>query len=504
MSRKRLYVISAAMMLSLFLASMEVTVVATAMPTIVADLGGLSIYAWVFSAYMLTSTTAVPIFGKLSDIYGRRPIYLASIALFLIGSTLCGFAQSMPQLIFFRAVQGLGAGGLLPLAFTIIGDIFTFEERARVQGIFSGVWGFSSLVGPLLGGFLVDRVSWHWIFFVNLAPGFLAAALMLIAWQEVTPRTRAPVDFFGALLLGAGITTLLLALFQMQEPQGWASPRFAILLFISFALFAALVAVERRAPNPILPVALFRERLFATSVSQGFLAGFGMFGSAAFVPFFAQTVLGTTATEAGATLTPQIMAWTIGSIVGSRMLLRFGFRAIALLGGVLIAIGFGLMILVNVHTPQWFIMLNTGLMGLGMGFAIPAFLIAVQSSAPRQSLGTATATVQFSRNIGGTIGVSVMGVLLTLRLTEELTRAGIDPNSIALGSLLDRANSANLATLAPLRDSLALAINSVFVVGFLAAVGALIATTFTPRGNIQALEKSRAEKSARAGQPAGK
>ncbi|MBI3913790.1 MAG: MFS transporter [Chloroflexi bacterium] len=504
MSHRQLHIVTAALMLSLFLASMEATVVATAMPTIVAELGGLSIYAWVFSAYMLASTTAVPIFGKLSDIYGRLRIYLISVALFLIGSTLCGLAQSMPQLIAFRVIQGLGAGGLLPLAFTIIGDIFTFEQRAKIQGVFSGVWGVSSIIGPLLGGFLVDFANWQWVFFFNLIPGTIAAALMLWAWRESTPRTRAQVDFLGAALMSSSIVAFLLALFQLNQPNGLTSPVFISLLILALGLFLALIWAERRAPNPILPIHLFRERLFATAVGQGFLAGFGIFGSASFVPFFVQSVLGTSATVAGATLTPQILMWTLGSIVGSRLLLHYGYRTIALWGAGFFVIGFGLMVQVGVNTPQWFIMLNTGLMGLGMGFAIPAYLIAVQSSVPRQSLGTATSTVQFSRNIGGTIGVSAMGVILTLRLAEELRRAGVDPNSISLNSLLDKTSAAALApSLLPLRDALAHAINSVFVIGLIASIGALLVTTLTPRGNIQSLETDR-KKQASAAQPAGK
>ncbi len=486
MLHNRQYVVVAALMLSLFLASMEATVVATAMPTIVADLGGLSIYAWVFSAYMLASTTMVPIFGKLSDIFGRRPVYLVSITIFLVGSTLCGFAQSMAQLVLFRAIQGLGAGGILPLVFTIIGDMFSFEERARLQGFTSGVWGVSSVVGPLLGGFLVDNAGWQWVFFVNLPTGLIAITLMMLAWRDVTPRTRAQVDFLGAGLLGGAIVSLLLALFQLNQPRGWELPAFALLLALSAALFVALFFVERRAPNPILPIWLFRERLFATGTGHGFLAGFAIFGSTAFVPFFAQAVLGLSATAAGATLMPLILMWTIGSIIGARLLLRLGYRSIALVGMTLSVAGAVAMTALSATTPSWFIMLNGALIGIGMGFSVPAFLISVQTSVPKQSLGTATATLQFSRNIGGTIGTSVLGVVLTLRLDEELLKIGIDPKTISIGGLLEKSSSTNAAqSLAPLRDSLAHAVQSVFVVALLAAMGAWIATSLTPRGRIE-------------------
>ncbi|MEP7189337.1 MAG: MFS transporter, partial [Roseiflexaceae bacterium] len=233
MSRRTL-VITVGVMLSLFMASMESTVVATAMPTIVSQLGGLSSYSWVFSVYMLASTTTVPVYGKLSDVYGRKPVYAIAMLLFLTGSLLCGFSQSMGQLIAARAVQGLGAGGLLPLAFIIIGDLFTFEQRARMQGVFSGVWGISSVVGPLLGGFLVDRVSWHWVFFINVLPGLLALALVWRAWVD-RPRAvgaqRLAVDYAGSVLLTVSVVVLLLGLFEFGTSIGWALLLAALLLF---------------------------------------------------------------------------------------------------------------------------------------------------------------------------------------------------------------------------------------------------------------------------------
>jgi len=328
-SRKRTVVITAGLMLSLFLASMEITVVATAMPTIVSQLGGLAAYSWVFSIYMLTSTTTVPLYGKLSDLYGRRPIYALAIGLFLAGSLLCGQAQSMPQLIAFRAVQGLGAGGLIPLAFILIGDIFTFEQRARMQGVFSSVWGVSSLVGPLLGGFLVDRISWHWVFYINLVPGLLAGALVWVAWRDAPRDPNAPavsVDYAGAALLTASVIALLLGLFELGTWMSWA------LLVPAVALGFGLAWVEQRAADPILPLSLFRDRMFAVACLHGILAGCAVFGSTAFVPLFAQTVLGASATVAGAALTPQVIAWTVASIVGGQLLLRLSYRAVTLLG----------------------------------------------------------------------------------------------------------------------------------------------------------------------------
>src|SRR5262245_51954918 len=251
-------------MLSLFMASMEATVIATAMPTIAAQLGGLEIYSWAFATYMLTSTCTVPVYGKLSDIYGRRIIYAVAMVIFLIGSILCGLSQSMEQLIFFRALQGIGAGGVLPLTFIIIGDIFTFEQRARMQGFFSGVWGVSSIIGPVLGGFLVDQVSWRWVFFINIIPGVIAFALVCFALQEpIEHKQGVVIDYAGAALLMVAVVLLLLGVNDVSAPLGIA------LMLVSLLLFVALWFVERRAADALLPLALFRDRLFVVAALHG-------------------------------------------------------------------------------------------------------------------------------------------------------------------------------------------------------------------------------------------
>jgi EmrB/QacA subfamily drug resistance transporter len=479
-------------MLSLFMASMESTVVATAMPTIVSQLGGLSSYSWVFSVYMLASTTTVPVFGKLSDIYGRKPVYAIAMLLFLLGSLLCGFSQSMGQLIAARAVQGLGAGGLLPLAFIIIGDLFTFEQRARMQGVFSGVWGVSSVIGPLLGGFLVDQVSWHWVFFVNVVPGLLALSLVWRAWVDRPRAARAArpaVDYAGAVLLTVSVVMLLLGLFEFGTPLGWA------LIGAALALFALLAWIERRAADPVLPLPLFRDRLFAIACLHGVLAGWAMFGSSAYVPLFVQAVLGTSATEAGAALTPMLIGWVLSSIVGSRLLLTVGYRTLALIGMALLTIGSLLMTQVGTNTGAPLLLGSLALMGIGMGLSIPAFLIAVQSTVRREALGSATSTVQFSRSIGGTLGVSVMGAVLSARLASGLVAAGLDPAAVSLSALLDplAGASSNAALDGTLRAVLAGAIQSVFWLAFGAAALGLVGTALAPGGRIAQLAARRAQ-----------
>jgi EmrB/QacA subfamily drug resistance transporter len=483
MSRGRVVAVTLGVMFSLFMASMESTVVATAMPTIVSQIGGFERYSWVFSVYMLTSTTTVPVFGKLSDVYGRRPVYMVAVALFLIGSLLCGQAQNIDQLIAFRAVQGLGAGGLLPLAFIIIGDLFTLAQRARLQGLFSGVWGVSSIVGPLLGGFLVDQVSWPWVFLVNLVPGAIAAALVWFGWpaQAKAERKRPAIDYAGAALLTAGVVALMLGLFELGTGLGW------LLLGAAALLLAALAVVERRAADPVLPLGLFRDRLFTIACAHGVLAGCAMFGSTAFIPLFVQSVLGTSATAAGAALTPMLLAWVAASIIGSRLLLRISYRTLAIAGMVALVVGSLALATVGPGSSQALLMVATGLMGVGMGLSIPSFLIAVQSTVARERLGTATSTLQFSRSIGGTLGVSVMGALLASRLAANLLAAGLDPNAVAVDSLLSPLPQAGgaVAIEGALRTALGSAIQSVFLIALGAAVLGLIATLLAPRRRLQ-------------------
>src|SRR5688572_26890731 len=425
MSRNRIILVTAGIMLSLFLASMESTVVATAMPTIVGQLGGLEHFSWVFSAFMLASTTTVPLYGKLSDIYGRRKLYVFAMALFLIGSVLCGLANSMTQLILARALQGIGAGGIMPLAFILIGEMFSLEQRTRMQGVFSGVWGVSSIAGPLLGGFIVDQLSWHWIFYINVPFGLLAAALVAFAWRDqVHSHARPAVDYAGAALLTVGVVLLLLGLMELGTSRGW------IFITASVVFFILLVVVEWRASDPILPIPLFRDSLFSTAVAHGLLTGWAVFGTISFIPLFVQTVLGANATQAGITITPMLLGWVGGSIFGTRILLRVGYRRLSLIGTIIFVVGAFLLMSAGVSSSQILVMVFVTLMGIGMGLSIPAFVIAVQTTVERRHLGTATSMLQFSRSMGGTLGVSVMGAALSARLASNLRASGLDPSLV--------------------------------------------------------------------------
>ena len=485
MSRNRIILVTIGIMFSLFLASMESTVVATAMPTIVGQLGGLEHYSWVFSAFMLASTTTVPLYGKLSDLYGRRNIYLAAMALFLVGSIFCGQAQSMTQLIFARSLQGIGAGGIAPLAFILIGEMFTLEQRAKMQGFFSGVWGVSSIAGPLLGGFIVDQLSWHWVFYVNIVPGLLAAGLVAFAWlDQPQSHARPAVDYAGALLLTSSIVILLIGLMDLGTASSW------LLIGIAVVLFALLLWVESRAADPILPISLFRQdRLFATTIAHGVFSGWALFGTISYIPLFVQSVIGTSATQAGLTITPLLLGWVTASIIGTRLLLRTGYYKLAITGTTLLFVGAILLATVNMNTSQTLLMIYITIMGIGMGLAIPSFLIAVQTTVERRNLGTATSTIQFSRSIGGTLGVSAMGAALGMRLASNLSASGLNPKLV--GQLLDPLPGAEAVIDSSLRFAVADAISIVFIIALVAAALALATVLFfTPR--IQLAEKPSA------------
>jgi len=470
MTRNRIILVTVGIMFSLFLASMESTVVATSMPTIVGQLGGLEHYSWVFSAFMLASTTSVPLYGKLSDIYGRRKIYVAAMALFLIGSVMSGQAQSMTQLILARALQGLGAGGIQPLAFILIGEMFNLQQRARMQGFFSGVWGFSSIVGPLLGGFIVDRFTWHWVFYINLPPGLIAVALVAFGWQEQAQTHERPkVDYPGAALLTSSIVSLLLGL----TLSDWKLNALAVVFF------AALLWVESRAADPILPLPLFRDRLFLSAVTHGIFTGWAMFGSVSFIPLFVQSVFGTSATQAGITVTPMLLGWVTASIIGMRLIMTVGYRRLGVIGTSVFVTGAFLMTLIGADSSQTIMMIYVGLMGVGMGLSIPSFLVAVQTTVERKDLGAATSLLQFSRSIGGTLGVSVMGAALSLRLASNLSASGLDPKLVS--QLLDPLPGAELVVDAGARLAMADAIHLVFVIACISAALGLVSVLFTPQ-----------------------
>src|SRR5919112_711734 len=500
MSSRRRWAVTAGVMTGMFIAALEATVVGTAMPTVIASLGGLNHYSWVFSAYLITSTVTVPVWGKLSDLYGRRLFYQLGIAIFLLGSILSGLSTSMTQLIAFRSIQGLGAGALVPLGMTIIGDIYTLEERARMQALFSGVWGLASVIGPVIGGFITDQLSWRWVFYINLPVGLAAALIIGLALREPKRTVRPAIDYAGAGLLMAAITLLMLALVEGGASLATLlSARNVALSASALVLGVLFIWVERRAPDPVVPLNLFRNRVVAVAVGVGFLAGVAMFGAISFVPLFAQSALGSTATEAGSLLTPLMLSWVGLSIVGGRLMLRVGYRAMTVAGLAVLTLGFVLISNYQRVTPRVWLYVDLMLIGAGLGLTMLTLLIAVQQSVSRAQLGTATSLNQFSRSIGGAVGVAIMGAVLTAGLASHLqsaASAGVltEERAAELASnpnaLIDPQAQAALApeVLNALRDAMAQSIHKVFWVGTALAALALLVSLWLPRAGADGVE----------------
>jgi EmrB/QacA subfamily drug resistance transporter len=505
MSSKRRWAVTAGVMTGMFLAALEATVVSTAMPTVIASLGGLNHYSWVFTAYLITSTVTVPVWGKLSDLYGRRLFYQLGIVLFLIGSILSGMSTSMTQLIIFRALQGLGAGALIPLGMTIIGDIYTLHERAKMQAVFSGVWGLASVIGPVLGGFITDQLSWRWVFYINIPFGLAAAIIMGLALKEPKRHERPSIDYAGAGALMAAITLLMLALVEGGSSVATLTAPTNLLLFAgTAALIALFVWIERRARDPIVPFKLFGNRVVSVSIAAGFLAGVAMFGAITFVPLFAQGALGDTATQAGSLLTPLMLSWVGLSVVGGRLLLRVGYRPTTIVGFVILTLGFILLSMFDRGMPRWWLYGDLVMVGAGLGLTMLTLLIAVQQSVARTQLGIATSLNQFARSIGGAVGVAVMGAVLSAELASHLhamaASGAMTPEAAsALASnpnaLIEPSARASLSAgaLNALQGSLAAAIHDVFWVATALAAAALVVALFLPRKEERALPQPTEE-----------
>jgi EmrB/QacA subfamily drug resistance transporter len=482
-------------MTGMFIAALEATVVGTAMPTVIASLGGLNHYSWFFSAYLVTSTVTVPVWGKLSDLYGRRLLYQIGIGVFLLGTLLSGFSSSMTHMIVFRAIQGLGAGALVPLGMTIIGDIFTLEERAKMQAYFSGVWGFSSVVGPIVGGFITDQISWRWVFWINLPVGVVAALIIGFALKEPQQHEKPTVDYAGATLLMIAISLLMLA---MVEGGASLKTLFSfeniLILTAAIILLAVFAWVEKRAADPIIPFELFRNRTVSVSVAAGFLAGVAMFGAISFIPLFAQGALGATATEAGSLLTPLMLSWVLMSVVGGRILLKVGYRNISIVGFIILTVGFVLLALFQPETPMFWLYFDLVLIGAGLGLTMLTLLIAVQQAVDRTKLGVATSLNQFSRAIGGAFGVAIMGAFLTAGLATQLYNAAnsgqtnlTDDQAAAFAAnpnaLIDPQAKSAIAPeiLEILQQAMAVSIHRIFWIGAILSALALLVILLLPK-----------------------
>ena len=493
LGRRRTLIVFAGLLLGMLLAALNQTIVATALPDIVADLGGFDHYSWVFSAYMLTSTVTVPLYGKLSDVYGRRPFFLLAIVLFMAGAVVSGLAPTMTVLILGRALQGLGAGGLIPLAMAVIGDLIAPRERGKWQGLTGAVFGVASVVGPATGGWISDNASWRWAFFVSLPFGLLALVVVQKGFTMEPAHREHAIDYIGAALLTAGLSTGLLATVWGGTQYPWASAEIVGLFAVSVVLLVVFVAWERRAREPILPLDLFRNRTFAASQVALFFIGAAMFATILYVPLFVQGVLGESATSSGAILTPLMLALIGASVAAGQLVSRTGrYKAVLLTSPVVLAVGFWLLSRLDAHSTLHETTRDMIVVGLGLGLGTSTFVLVVQNAVPRSMMGVATAGTQFFRTIGATIGVTVMGAMLTSNLHDELSErlsaarladveGAASPGSLVAGG----AASLPADVAAALRGALGAALEPVFALGVPLMVVALAATVFVERRELR-------------------
>ncbi|WP_392543464.1 MDR family MFS transporter [Oryzobacter telluris] len=456
-----------AVMLSTGLVAIDATILAAAVPAVVDDLGGLTQFPWLFSVYLLAQAVSMPIYGKLSDLMGRKTVMLVGVGLFVVGSLLCGVAWSMGSLIAFRALQGLGAGAVQPVGMTILGDIYSVAERAKVQGYVASVWAASSLVGPTLGGIFADYLSWRWIFLVNLPLGLVAGWML---WSRFTehrtardPSARRPrIDYLGTVLLTVATVALLVALLEGGVVWAWSSPVSVLLLVGSVVLTVAFVAVERRAAEPVLPLWVFRHRVVGAAMALSLVVGVLLLGLSSYVPLFSQGVLGTGAIVAGFALAAMTIGWPVAATSAGRIYLRFGFRATVLLGAVVSVIGAALLLTVDGSSSPLHLAVPNFVMGLGFGWVASPSIVAAQASVGWQQRGVATSATLFARSIGSAVGVAVFGAVA---------------NSVVRGRLGHEPES--LESLPP--GVLEPAIEAVFLLSFAVAVTLLLAAWLMPK-----------------------
>jgi EmrB/QacA subfamily drug resistance transporter len=421
LSHRQILVVMSGLITGMFLASLDQSIVSTALPTITSDLGGLDHLSWVVTSYLLASTASTPLWGKVSDLYGRRPIFQLAIITFVVGSVLSGLSTSMEQLIAFRAVQGLGGGGLMALALATIGDVVPPRERPRYQGYIAATFGVSSVLGPVLGGFFADGPGWEWIFFVNVPIGLVALAVTTAALRMPHVRREHSIDYLGAAVVVGSVSALLLYTAWAGPEHGWGDPLSLGLLGTGLVLAALFVVVELRATEPIIPMRLFRNSIYTVSNAFGFLIGAAMFGVMVFIPVYLQLAKGMSPTESGLGMLPMLVGLFTTSILGGRRMSRTGrYKWYPPAGASLVLVAVVLMTQLEAESPYWFAGLAMLVMGLGLGLTMQVLTVAVQNSVDRSEMGVATSSVQFFRQMGGSFGTALFGAVLSVRLTSEL------------------------------------------------------------------------------------
>ncbi|MFI6762722.1 MDR family MFS transporter [Micromonospora sp. NPDC050417] len=499
LSRQQIRLLMTGLMMGMLLAALDQTIVGTALPTIVGELGGINHYSWVVTAYLLASTASTPLYGKTADLFGRRPVFLFSIGTFLVGSVLAGISQDMTQLIVTRAIQGLGAGGLLTLAFTIISDVVTPRERGRYQGLFGAVFGIASVAGPLLGGYFAEH-NWRWIFYVNV-PLAIVAIIVCFYVMRLIPfkRRRHAIDWLGALLLVAGVSAILLALSWGGNEYAWASPLILGLFAVGALLTALFLVQEARVDEPILPIGLFRRRTFALANSAGFVLGLVMFGSIIFVPLYLQLVKGASPTNSGLLMLPMMAGIIVTSVLSGRAISQIGrYKWFPVAGAAMLVLGLLLFTQLQVDTTLWLAFLYMVIIGVGLGLSMQALILAVQNSVEVRDLGAGTSAITFFRSLGGSFGVAILGTLLSTRLTGGLTdrlpaalrelppqqQAPIDPSTFSINE-----PAKIMALPGPLRmavqESFVSALHLVFLVAGLIAIVGLVVSLLVPNEELR-------------------
>ncbi|OIJ14235.1 MFS transporter [Anaerobacillus alkalilacustris] len=426
--------ITIALIIATFLAAIEVTVISTAMPVITRELGGIDLISWVFAIYLLTYAVMTPIFGKLADLFGRKKIFITGVTLFLLGSALCGFSQSMEQLILFRALQGVGAGALMPMTFTIVGDVFKYEQRAKAQAIIGSIWGIAGIFGPLVGGFFVDYFTWHWIFFINIPFGLIAMYLIWKNLEERIEKRKRSIDYGGAVTFIIGTTALLYALLTGGNEIAWNDFQMIVLFSVAFVFLALFIIVQLKVSEPMLPFQLLKNRHLLIVNLSGLLLGAILIGLTAYLPLWIQGVLLLAATSSGLTLIPMSIGWPIAAFFSGRFIVKLGTKPLSLSGVILIFIGTSALAFITSTTPNYILVIIMFIIGLGFGLSFTVFTVIVQSSVQWHFRGTAASSNAFLRTLGQTLGIAVLGAVLNQHIGGH-TNNGTDvaPEILATG-----------------------------------------------------------------------